>query len=47
MRQDPLLVERWLTAMGARYGPATEGMAIFGIGIVVLVFTALWIAGKS
>jgi ubiquinol-cytochrome c reductase cytochrome c subunit len=30
-----------------RYGPVTEGMAIFGVGIVLLVFTALWIAGKS
>jgi ubiquinol-cytochrome c reductase cytochrome c subunit len=30
-----------------RYGPVTEGLAIFGIGIVILVFTALWIAGKS
>ena len=29
------------------YGPVTEGMAIFGVGIVILVFTALWIAGKS
>ena len=30
-----------------RYGPVTEGLAIFGIGITILVFTALWIAGKS
>jgi len=30
-----------------RYGPVTEGMAIFGVGMVILVFTALWIAGKS
>jgi ubiquinol-cytochrome c reductase cytochrome c subunit len=30
-----------------RYGPVTEGLAIFGVGIVILVFTALWIAGKS
>jgi ubiquinol-cytochrome c reductase cytochrome c subunit len=30
-----------------RYGPVTEGLAIFGIGMVILVFTALWIAGKS
>jgi ubiquinol-cytochrome c reductase cytochrome c subunit len=30
-----------------RYGPVTEGLAIFAVGIVVLVFTALWIAGKS
>ncbi len=30
-----------------RYGPSTEGMAIFIVGITVLVFTSLWIAGKS
>ncbi|MFC4064125.1 cytochrome bc1 complex diheme cytochrome c subunit, partial [Actinoplanes subglobosus] len=30
-----------------RYGPSTEGMAIFLIGITLLVFTSLWIAGKS
>jgi ubiquinol-cytochrome c reductase cytochrome c subunit len=30
-----------------RIGPVTEGMAIFLIGMVVLVFTTLWIAGKS
>jgi ubiquinol-cytochrome c reductase cytochrome c subunit len=30
-----------------RYGPVTEGLAIFAIGITILVFTALWIAGKS
>jgi ubiquinol-cytochrome c reductase cytochrome c subunit len=30
-----------------RYGPVTEGLAIFIVGITVLVFTALWIAGKS
>lgn len=30
-----------------RYGPVTEGLAIFGFGIVILVFTTLWIAGKS
>jgi quinol---cytochrome-c reductase cytochrome c subunit len=30
-----------------RYGPATEGLAIFVVGITILVFTALWIAGKS
>ena len=30
-----------------RYGPVTEGMAIFAVGITILVFTALWIAGKS
>jgi ubiquinol-cytochrome c reductase cytochrome c subunit len=29
------------------YGPVTEGLAIFLVGITVLVFTALWIAGKS
>lgn len=29
------------------YGPVTEGLAIFLIGIPILVFTALWIAGKS
>lgn len=30
-----------------RYGPVTEGLAVFLFGIVALVFTALWIAGKS
>ncbi|MFC7548365.1 cytochrome c [Plantactinospora sp. GCM10030261] len=30
-----------------RYGPATEGLAVFLVGIVALVFAALWIAGKS
>src|SRR6185437_12384160 len=30
-----------------RIGPVTEGLAIFLIGIVALVFTTLWIAGKS
>jgi len=30
-----------------RYGPVTEGLAIFLIGITILVFAALWIAGKS
>ncbi|HEX7746967.1 MAG TPA: cytochrome c, partial [Micromonosporaceae bacterium] len=30
-----------------RWGPATEGLAIFVVGIVALVFTSLWIAGKS
>ncbi|MET0416780.1 MAG: c-type cytochrome [Actinoplanes sp.] len=30
-----------------RYGPVTEGIAIFGVGITILVFAALWIAGKS
>lgn len=29
------------------YGPATEGVAIFLVGITILVFTSLWIAGKS
>jgi ubiquinol-cytochrome c reductase cytochrome c subunit len=29
-----------------RYGPVTEGLAIFLVGIVALVFAALWIAGK-
>ncbi|GID32129.1 cytochrome bc1 complex diheme cytochrome c subunit [Paractinoplanes brasiliensis] len=30
-----------------RYGPSTEGIAIFLVGITLLVFTSLWIAGKS
>jgi ubiquinol-cytochrome c reductase cytochrome c subunit len=30
-----------------RYGPVTEGLAIFIVGITILVFAALWIAGKS
>jgi ubiquinol-cytochrome c reductase cytochrome c subunit len=30
-----------------RYGPVPEGLVIFLIGIVALVFTTLWIAGKS
>jgi ubiquinol-cytochrome c reductase cytochrome c subunit len=30
-----------------RFGPVTEGLAIFLFGMVVLVFAALWIAGKS
>ncbi|MFI6757889.1 cytochrome c [Micromonospora sp. NPDC050417] len=30
-----------------RFGPSTEGLAIFLVGIVALVFTSLWIAGKS
>jgi ubiquinol-cytochrome c reductase cytochrome c subunit len=30
-----------------RYGPVTEGLAIFIFGITALIFTALWIAGKS
>jgi ubiquinol-cytochrome c reductase cytochrome c subunit len=25
----------------------TEGLAIFVVGITALIFTALWIAGKS
>ncbi|HET6479303.1 MAG TPA: c-type cytochrome [Actinoplanes sp.] len=29
------------------YGPSTEGVAIFVVGITILVFTSLWIAGKS
>ncbi|GAB2590955.1 putative ubiquinol-cytochrome c reductase cytochrome c subunit [Paractinoplanes abujensis] len=29
------------------YGPSTEGVAIFLVGITILVFTSLWIAGKS
>lgn len=29
------------------YGPVTEGLAIFLVGVTILVFTALWIAGKS
>ncbi|MBL7256477.1 cytochrome bc1 complex diheme cytochrome c subunit [Paractinoplanes lichenicola] len=29
------------------YGPSTEGIAIFLVGITILVFTSLWIAGKS
>ncbi|WP_306209410.1 cytochrome bc1 complex diheme cytochrome c subunit [Actinoplanes sp. RD1] len=29
------------------YGPSTEGLAIFVVGITLLVFAALWIAGKS
>lgn len=29
------------------FGPVTEGLAIFLFGMVVLVFSALWIAGKS
>jgi ubiquinol-cytochrome c reductase cytochrome c subunit len=27
--------------------PTTEGLAIFVVGITILVFAALWIAGKS
>jgi ubiquinol-cytochrome c reductase cytochrome c subunit len=30
-----------------RLGPVTEGLAIFLVGIVALVFATLWIAGKS
>ncbi|GLI03095.1 cytochrome bc1 complex diheme cytochrome c subunit [Phytohabitans aurantiacus] len=30
-----------------RFGPVTEGLAIFLVGIVALVFASLWIAGKS
>lgn len=30
-----------------RLGPATEGVAIFLVGIMALVFASLWIAGKS
>jgi quinol---cytochrome-c reductase cytochrome c subunit len=30
-----------------RFGPTTEGIAIFLFGMVALVFSALWIAGKS
>ena len=30
-----------------RYGPVTEGLAIFLVGITILVFACLWIAGKS
>jgi len=30
-----------------RYGPVPEGLAIFLIGMVAIVFTTLWIAGKS
>jgi ubiquinol-cytochrome c reductase cytochrome c subunit len=30
-----------------RYGPSTEGIVIFLVGIVALMFAALWIAGKS
>jgi len=30
-----------------RYGPVTEGLGIFLVGMTLLVFTALWIAGKS
>jgi ubiquinol-cytochrome c reductase cytochrome c subunit len=30
-----------------RLGPSTEGLAVFLVGIVALVFATLWIAGKS
>lgn len=30
-----------------RYGPSTEGLVAFLVGIVALVFASLWIAGKS
>jgi ubiquinol-cytochrome c reductase cytochrome c subunit len=30
-----------------RYGPITEGAAVFLVGMVTLVFACLWIAGKS
>jgi ubiquinol-cytochrome c reductase cytochrome c subunit len=30
-----------------RYGPITEGAAIFLVGVTILVFSSLWIAGKS
>jgi ubiquinol-cytochrome c reductase cytochrome c subunit len=30
-----------------RLGPVTEGLAIFLVGVVSLVFATLWIAGKS
>ncbi len=30
-----------------RFGPSTEGVVIFLVGIVALVFASLWIAGKS
>jgi ubiquinol-cytochrome c reductase cytochrome c subunit len=30
-----------------RFGPSTEGLAVFLVGIVALVFASLWIAGKS
>jgi ubiquinol-cytochrome c reductase cytochrome c subunit len=30
-----------------RYGPVTEGLAIFIVGVTILVFASLWIAGKS
>ncbi|MGE5830620.1 MAG: c-type cytochrome [Micromonosporaceae bacterium] len=30
-----------------RYGPVPEALAIFLVGMVALIFTTLWIAGKS
>ncbi|MEU6250167.1 c-type cytochrome [Glycomyces sp. NPDC047010] len=30
-----------------RYGPSTEGLAIFLVGMTALLLTTLWIAGKS
>jgi ubiquinol-cytochrome c reductase cytochrome c subunit len=30
-----------------RYGPVPEGLVIFLVGIAVLIFATLWIAGKS
>jgi ubiquinol-cytochrome c reductase cytochrome c subunit len=30
-----------------RYGPVPEGLVIFLVGIVALIFASLWIAGKS
>jgi ubiquinol-cytochrome c reductase cytochrome c subunit len=30
-----------------RYGPVPEGLVIFLVGMVAIVFTTLWIAGKS
>jgi ubiquinol-cytochrome c reductase cytochrome c subunit len=30
-----------------RLGPSTEGVAVFLVGIVALLFASLWIAGKS
>lgn len=30
-----------------RWGPSTEGITIFLVGIVALIFATLWIAGKS
>jgi ubiquinol-cytochrome c reductase cytochrome c subunit len=30
-----------------RYGPVPEGLAIFLVGVVALIFATIWIAGKS